>query len=104
MSSRKAIPKKPLLQSNVLLRILVRILFKDFDTRAKTGWKPNGFPSPGQHPEEDRILFRILVKDYVVTAYLSDRLFLAIGHILLKISSKDFLRSRNQKNIRLTSV
>ena len=41
MSSRKAIPKKPLLQSNVLLRILVRILFKDyskdFDTQAKTG-------------------------------------------------------------------
>ena len=30
MSSRKAIPKKPLLQSNVLLRILVSILFKDF--------------------------------------------------------------------------
>ena len=33
MSSRKAIPKKPLLQSNVLLRILVRILFKDFGSR-----------------------------------------------------------------------
>ena len=63
MSSRKAIPNKPLLQSNVLLRILVRIFFKD----------------------------------YVVTAYLSDRLFLATGHILLKISSKDFLRSRNPK-------
>ena len=30
MSSRKAIPKKPLLQSNVLLRILVEILVKDF--------------------------------------------------------------------------
>ena len=29
-----------------------------------------------------------LFKDYVLTAYLSDRLFLAIGHILLKISSK----------------
>ena len=54
MSSRKAIPNKPLLQSNVLLRILVRIFFKD----------------------------------YVVTAYLSDRLFLTTGHILLKISSK----------------
>ena len=36
----------------------------------------------------ERILFRILVKDYVVAAYLSDRLFLASGHILLKISSK----------------
>ena len=33
MSSRKAIPKKPLLLSNVLLRILVRILFKDFGSR-----------------------------------------------------------------------
>ena len=33
MSSRKAIPKKPLLQSNVLLRILVRILFKDFNSQ-----------------------------------------------------------------------
>ena len=33
MSSRKAIPTKPLLQSNVLLRILVRILFKDFGSR-----------------------------------------------------------------------
>ena len=47
--------------------------------------------------ELERILFRILVKDYVVTAYLSDRLFLATDHILLKISFKDFLRSRNQK-------
>ena len=70
MSSRKAIPKKSLQQSNVLLRIL----------------------------------FRILVKDYVVTAYLSDRLFLATGHILLKISFKDFLRSRNQKTFRINSV
>ena len=35
-----------------------------------------------------RILVRIFFKDYVVTAYLSDRLFLATGHILLKISSK----------------
>ena len=33
---------------------------------------------------------RIIVKDYVVAAYLSDRLFLALGHILTKISSKDF--------------
>ena len=33
MSSRKAIPNKSLLQSNVLLRILVRILFKDFGSR-----------------------------------------------------------------------
>ena len=30
MSIRKAIPIKPLLQSNVLLRILVRIFFKDY--------------------------------------------------------------------------
>ena len=30
----------------------------------------------------------MLVKDYVVAAYLSDRLFLAIGHIFIK----DFLQ------------
>ena len=118
MSSRKAIPKKSLQQSNVLLRILFRILVKDyvvtaylsdrlflatghillkisskiscvsnpknihgphgehgkeilvkdsskdFDTQAKTGWKPNGFPSLGQHPEEERILVEIRFKDY----------------------------------------
>ena len=31
---------------------------------------------------------KIIVKDYVVAAYLSDRLFLAIGHIFIK----DFLQ------------
>ena len=41
---------------------------------------------------------KIIVKDYVVAAYLSDRLFLAFGHILIKISSKDFLRSNFQNN------
>ena len=38
--------------------------------------------------ELERILFKIMVKDYVVAAYLSDRLFLAIGHIFIK----DFLQ------------
>ena len=33
-------------------------------------------------------LSKIMVKDYVVAAYLSDRLFLAIGHIFIK----DFLQ------------
>ena len=31
---------------------------------------------------------KIIVKDYVVAAYLNDRLFLAPGHSLKKISSK----------------
>ena len=33
---------------------------------------------------------RIIVKDYVVAAYLSDRLFLAIGHIFIKDFLQDF--------------
>ena len=58
----------------------------------------------GNTLRKSAFLLRILVKDYVVTAYLSDRLFLATGHILLKISFKDFLRSRNQKTFRINSV
>ena len=58
---------------------------KDFDTQAKTGWKPNGFPSPGQHPEEERILVRIFFKDY------SEIDFFLRKQFLKKISSKDFL-------------
>ena len=53
-------------------------------------------------------MFRILVKDYVVAAYLSDRLFLAIGHIFIKDLLQRFLALAQPKkiipyNIRLNS-
>ena len=69
MSSRKAILNKPLLKSEELERILVRIFFKD----------------------------------YVVTAYLSDRLFLAHGHSLKRFPPR-FLALAQPQNIRLNSV
>ena len=62
--------------------ILVKDSSKDFDTQAKTGWKPNGFPSLGQHPEEERILVRIFFKDYSEIDY-----FLRQQHL-----NKDFLQ------------
>ena len=70
------------------LRNLNKDYSKDFDTQAKTGWKPNGFPSPGQHPEEERILVRIFFKDYVCGGWITD--YFLRSNILKKISSKDF--------------
>ena len=33
-------------------RKIVEDYFHDFDTQAKASWKPNGFHSPGQRPED----------------------------------------------------
>ena len=49
---------------------------------------------------------KIIVKDYVVAAYLSDRLFLASGHILTQMPPKISCARATQKhpsNIRLNS-
>ena len=46
---------------------------------------------------------KIIVKDYVVAAYLSDRLFLAIGHIFIKDFPQRFLAKQLNK-IRINSV
>ena len=40
---------------------------------------------------------KIIVKDYVVAAYLSDRLFLAIGHIFIKDFLQGFLAKQLPK-------
>ena len=40
---------------------------------------------------------KIIVKDYVVAAYLSDRLFLATGHIFIKDFPQRFLAVGNKK-------
>ena len=47
---------------------------------------------------------KIIVKDYVVAAYLSDRLFLAIGHIFIKDFLQRFLADRQPQTIRINSV
>ena len=78
------------------LQIIIKILFKISSIS-------DAIPNKSLHKARYSSAFCLgfSFKDFGLQAV---ELFLATGHILLKISSKDFLRSRNQKNIRLTSV
>ena len=68
-------------QLKIFVKILVRISSIS-----------DAIPKKSLHKARNSSAFlsKIMVKDYIVAAYLSDRLFLALGHILTKISSKDF--------------
>ena len=63
--------------------------------------------SQGNSLRKSAFSSKIIVKDYVVAAYLSDRLFLAIGHIFIRDFLQRFLAKQPPKkypfNIRLNS-
>ena len=62
----------------------MKILLKILIHKQKRAESPMVSLAQGNTLRKSAFWSKIIVKDYVVAAYLSDRLFLAIGHIFIK--------------------
>ena len=77
-------PINPSSRATYCCAFSVRILLKILIHKQKRAESPMVSLAQGNTLRKSAFWSKIIVKDYVVAAYLSDRLFLAIGHIFIK--------------------